>query len=252
VTVPLGAGGSPGRPRRHELAGLLGDAGSSGFEGVACDGAGRVLLLQEGPSRVLVLSAGLARVEAVVELAVAPGQPGFGREWADDDNARGEGLLLLAGGHLLVAKQKAPVCLIEFGPPGDGPLGVGPQTLLAPGAELDLPGSPGGATVDYGVLGWWVLSGRRAGRVESANDLAVDGEGRVLLVSSRSRRIARIAGPLGPGAHEAGIDDDWRLPDLPGRGRPRPEALCILPEAVLVGLDSRDEDDNLVALEPFL
>jgi hypothetical protein len=115
LTVPLGAGGSPGRPRRRELAGLLGNAGSSGFEGVACDGAGRVLLLQEGPSRVLVLSAGLARVEAVVELAVAPGQPGFGREWADDDNARGEGLLLMDRGHLLVAKQKDPVCLIEFG-----------------------------------------------------------------------------------------------------------------------------------------
>jgi hypothetical protein len=80
-----------------------------------------VLLLQEGPSRVLVLSAGLARVEAVVELAVAPGQPGFGREWGADDNARGEGLLLMARGHMLVAKQKDPVCLIEFGPAGDAP-----------------------------------------------------------------------------------------------------------------------------------
>jgi hypothetical protein len=128
---------------------------------VATEGknVGRVLLLQEGPSRVLVLSAGLARVEAVVELAVASGQPGFGREWADDDNARGEGLLLMARGHMLVAKQKDPVCLIEFGPAGDAPLGVSPETLLAPGARLALPRRPRGGTIGYGVLGWWELAG---------------------------------------------------------------------------------------------
>jgi hypothetical protein len=67
-----------------------------------------VLLLQEGPSRVLVLSAGLARVEAVVELAVAPGQPGFGREWADDDNARGEGLLLMDRGPCSSPSRRTP------------------------------------------------------------------------------------------------------------------------------------------------
>lgn len=251
LTVPLRAGGTPGRASRRDLEGLAGDAGPSGFEGVACDGAGRVLVLQEGPSRVLVLAAGLASLEAVVELAVAPGQPGFGREWADDENARGEGLLLMARGHLLVAKQKAPVCLIEFGPPGDAPLGVRPRTMLPAGHGLALPRRPRGGTIGYGVLGWWVPSGRDADRIESANDLALDAEGRVLLVSSRSRRIARMGRPLDPVSHEARIDDDWRLPDLPGRGRPRPEALCVVPEAVYVGLDSRDAGDNLVALEPL-
>src|SRR5262245_20595099 len=192
LTVPLSAAGATGPASRHDLGGLVGDAGSSGFEGVACDGAGRVLVLQEGPSRVVVLADGLARVEAAIELVVAPGQPGFGREWAADDNARGEGLLLMAGGHLLAAKQKDPVCLIEFGPAGDAPLGVGPGTLLAPGARLALPRCPRGGTIAYGVLGWWELAGRDADRVESANDLALDAAGRVVLVSSRSRRIARI------------------------------------------------------------
>jgi hypothetical protein len=251
LSAPLEAGGAVGPARRHDLEGLAGSAASSGFEGVACDGAGRALVLQEGESRVLVLDAALSRREAVVDLVVAPGQPGFGREWDDDENARGEGLLLMAAGHLLVAKQKEPVCLVEFGPPGDAALGVGPGTLLAPGGELALPGGGGGRSLEYGVLGWWLLSERAADRIESANDLAPDDGGRVLLVSSRSRRIARLAGPLDPASHVAELDDDWRLPDLPGRGRPRPEALCVVPDAVLVGLDSRDAGDNVVALEPL-
>jgi hypothetical protein len=123
-----------------------------------------VLLLQEGPSRVLVLSAGLARVEAVVELAVAPGQPGFGREWADDDNARGEGLLLMDRGHLLVAKQKDPVCLIEFGPAGDAPLGVSPETLLAPGSPCPAARAGGPSTTASWAGGSWRAGTRTASR----------------------------------------------------------------------------------------
>ena len=51
------------------------------------------------------------------------------------------------------------------------------------------------------------LLGRDADRVESANDLALDGEGRLLLISSHSRRIARLATPLDPASHDAGVDD---------------------------------------------
>ena len=76
-------------------------------------------------------------------------------------------------------------------------------------------------------------SGRDAERIESANDLTIDDEGRVLLVSSRSRRIARLERHLDPHSHAAGVEEDWRLP------------------AVLVGLDSRRSGDNLVALEPL-
>ena len=249
LAVPLRADGVLGRERRHDLGWLPGASGASGFESVACDGAGRVLLLQEGPSRVLVLSARMSRLEATVELTVERGQPDFGREWAAHDNARGESLLPMARGHLLVAKQKEPMCLVEFGPPGDAALGVGPGTLLAPGDRLALPGRRGG-TIRYGVLGWWTLSDRDADRVESANDLALDGEGRLLLISSHSRRIARLATPLDPASHDAGVDDGWKLPDLPGR-KPRPEALCVEHDAVLAGLDSRDPGDNLVALEPL-
>jgi hypothetical protein len=208
-----------------------------------------VLVLQEGQSRVLVLDPDLDRVECAVDLVVARDQPGFGGEWEEEENARGEGLLPMHGGHLLVVKQKEPVCLIEFGPPGDAPLGIGPETLLGPGDELAPSARRRGGSL--AVLAWWPLSPRSARRVESANDLPLDERGRLLLVSSRSRRIARIATPLDPDAPEAAVAEDWRVPDLRDDGRSRPEALCLVPGAVLVGYDARGAGDNLLVLEPL-
>jgi hypothetical protein len=255
LSIPLGERGVLGEEERSEVARALPPEiarapGGSGFEGVACDRAGRVLVIQEGPSRVLVLAPDLTRLEAVVELAVSPDQPGFGPEWHAADNARGEGLLLMARGHLLVAKQKEPVCLIEFGPTGDAPLGVRPEAMAGADDDFAPRARRRSGVVPYAVLGWWALSPTAAERVESANDLALDERGRLLLVSSRSRRIARIA-PADPAGHEAAIDDDWSVSDLPGRRKRRPEALCVVPGAVLVGLDARGGGDNLVALEPL-
>jgi hypothetical protein len=250
LAIPLGDGAALGEEARHDLRPLVDGPGASGFEGLACDGAGLVLILQEGQCRVIVLGPGLARLEAAIELAVARDQRGFGREWAEDENARGEGLLLMQRGHLLVAKQKEPVCLIEFGPPGDAPLGIAPGSLLGPRDELALTRRREGP-VRYEVLAWWRLSRPSAKRIESANDLALDEEGGILLVSSRSRRIARIAPALDPAAHEAAVEDDWRVPALRGEGRRRPEALCVVPGAVLVGYDARAAGDNLVVLEPL-
>jgi hypothetical protein len=247
LVVPLGEGAAVGEAARHDLRRLAPDPGASGFEGVACDGAGRVLVLQEGQSRVLVLDRHLDRLEGVFDLVVARDQPGFGEGWAQEDNARGEGLLPMRGGHLLVVKQRDPVCLIEFGPPGEAPLGIGPQTLLGPGGRLAPPAPEGGGR--HAVLAWWPLSPRWAERVQSANDLALDDRGRLLILSSRSRRIARIATPLDPDAPEAAVEDDWRVPELPGGGRSRPEALCLVPDAVLVGYDARDGGDNVLVLE---
>jgi hypothetical protein len=251
LVVPLGDDGAvDGEGIRHDLRPLAPEPGASGFEGVACDGAGRVLVLQEGPSRVLVLAPELDRLERVVGLVVARDQPGFGPEWAEDDNARGEGLLPMARGHLLVVKQKEPVCLIEFGPPRDEPLGVGPRSLLGREEELELPAAGRARGLRFEVLGWWLLSRRAAKRLESANDLALDGRRRLLLVSSLSHRVARIATPLDPAEHEAAVEEDWRVPEL-GGGRSRPEALCLIPGAVLVGYDRRDAGDNLAVLGPL-
>jgi len=55
-------------------------------------------------------------VIASIELAVE-GRAEIARAWSDPKGSRGEGIVLLPGGHLLVAKEKKEAALIELGPP---------------------------------------------------------------------------------------------------------------------------------------
>ena len=124
LCVPLSDDGQLGESKRCDLwrklpMDVVASSDGSQFEGVACDGDGHVLVLQEGPARVLVLSRRLDTLLHTIRLIVDPDEPDFGEKWHDDDNARGEGMVLLRDGHLLIAKQRKPIRLIEFGPAGD-------------------------------------------------------------------------------------------------------------------------------------
>jgi hypothetical protein len=85
------------------------------IEAVCADGLGRILLLQETPPRVELIDPKALKVIASIDLAVE-GRGKIARAWSDPKGSRGEGVVLLAGGHLLVAKEKKPAAFIEFGP----------------------------------------------------------------------------------------------------------------------------------------
>jgi len=172
---------------------------SSEFEGVASDGAGRVFVLQEGPSRVLVFDPTMAVLEHAITLKVEADHPDIGAAWTQRPNARGEGVLLLKSGHLLLAKQRDPVRVIEFGPVGDAPLGYAPGSAPAEGEPFVV---AGGETSELEVLATWRLES--SGPIESINDLAVGGDGRLHFVSSRSRCIGWLEGDLLPGEDMVG------------------------------------------------
>ena len=86
------------------------------IEAVCADGLGRVLLLQETPPRVELIDPKALKVVASIDLAVE-GRSDIAQAWSDPKGSRGEGAVLLPGGHLLVAKEKKPAAFIEFGPP---------------------------------------------------------------------------------------------------------------------------------------
>jgi hypothetical protein len=137
VSVEVDDDHNLGQPVTHPLAPLLPDelvseSEGSEFEGLACDGEGRLFVLQEGPARVLVFSPAWDRLEGVINLRVEPEERGLGRSWHDEElrNARGEALLL-RNGHLLVVKQREPVCFIEFGPASGSAGGLSPDTYPA-------------------------------------------------------------------------------------------------------------------------
>jgi hypothetical protein len=66
--------------------------------------------------RVELIDPKALKVVASIDLAVE-GRGEIAQAWSDPKGSRGEGMVLLPGGHLLVAKEKKPAALIEFGPP---------------------------------------------------------------------------------------------------------------------------------------
>ena len=254
LCVPLSDDGQLGESDRSDLwrklpMDVVASSDGSQFEGVACDGEGRVLVLQEGPERVLVLSRSLDTLLHTIRLVVDPDDPDFGAQWHDDDNARGEGMLLLRGGHLLIAKQRKPIRLIEFGPPEADPLGISPDTLLPADAPYELPSRDEEA--QFAVLASWRLAdGEDEDAFESINDLACDADGRLFLLSSRKRRIACIGEALRTDEKHARFTQVWDLPDgTPGDEDNRPEALALPFEgAALVGIDTKRPGDNVALI----
>ena len=104
------------------------------IEAVCADGGGRVLLLRESPPRVELIDLKALETIASIDLAVE-GRDDIARAWSDPNGSRGEGVVLLPGGHLLVAKEKKPAALIEFGPPGSRSRGLVCGGALPDGAR---------------------------------------------------------------------------------------------------------------------
>ena len=73
----------------------------SQIEAVCADGLGRVLPLQEAPPRVELIDPEELKIVTSIDLAVE-GQGEIARAWCDPKGSRGEGMVLLPGGHLLV------------------------------------------------------------------------------------------------------------------------------------------------------
>ena len=85
------------------------------IEAVCADGGGRILLLQETPARVELIDLETLKAVALIDLVIE-GRDEIAQAWSDPEGSRGEGAVLLRGGHLLIAKEKKPAALIEFGP----------------------------------------------------------------------------------------------------------------------------------------
>jgi hypothetical protein len=207
---------------RHPVRGipdhLGGSRRQSDWEGVAGDADGRVFILRETGSRLLIVSPTF-EFEGSVAL-----------DWDHQDGTSLESLLLLANGHFLSATQETPLRILEFAPPGVSPADTGRWTALPTDRPMPLPRGS-----DVHCAATWSVS---TDKVKSANDLALFGE-YLFVISSRSRSIARFRLPQGLQALE--LDAEWPLPDHIATGRDdRAEGLLVDPGlGALVGVDRR-------------
>lgn len=84
------------------------------FEAVAAAGQGRVLVLGEEPSLLVLVDLATRACLGWWRLRILDEQD-FAELWNRDENSRGEGLIPLADGHVLIVKEKRPVLAVECG-----------------------------------------------------------------------------------------------------------------------------------------
>jgi hypothetical protein len=203
-------------------------------EAVALDGAGTAVVLIEDPALLLVLDVREPRLTGAYRLDVAT-IPGLQEAWTKEPGSRGEGVVLMRDGHVLVVREKRPAGLLEFGPAGDRPLGVSPQSLLAGGAWAP-PKGP-----ELTALAWWPGDGM----LEDYSDAAVAPDGALYLLSDQSAAIGRVLLPLLPGAAAVPIARAWPLDE----GIDKAEGLCFLPDGTaLVAVDRAGHGRNVAFL----
>lgn len=174
---------------------------ASQWEGIAADEDGLVYVLEENPGHVFVFDVDGTRPKLLRTITIGKGEGEEGRAWEEDPNSRGEGLVLLPNGNILLAKEKSPRRLIE----------------------LDPQGTP--------LRRWKLRDGNDLGDI---SDLATDGD-RTFVLSDEGRRIARIE----TAPTTAPVNRDLNLVDklsLPGTIE-KPEGLVVVGTRFLVASD---------------
>jgi hypothetical protein len=213
------------------------------IEAVCADGLGRILLLQESPPRVELIDPEASRALALIDLAVE-GRDELAQAWSDPKGSRGQGMVLLPGGHLLVAKEKNPAAFIEFGPANSQSRGLVRGGALANGKRWPIKNG----CHRFVSLAIWLPDKTLAKTCADFSDVEMGPDGCLYLLSDKSSTIARID-DLRAGGGTASLLDAWILGDLEGK----PEGLAFTAEGrAVVGLDTRKPRQNLVRLEPAI
>src|SRR5262245_44219099 len=168
----------------------------------------------------------------------------LGRSWSHPEGSRGEGVVLLPRGHLIVAKEKHPAALIEFGPRGSRSRGLKCGGALPDSVRWPVPA--GKHTFVASAV--WFPDKPLMKACTDFNDLAIGPDGGLYVLSDKSETIARIT-DLAPGGGIAAMVTAWQLCDLKGK----PEGLAFTRDGrAIVALDKSKSRRNLVVLKPAI
>ncbi len=192
----------------RDVAGAMsaGTQAVSQWEAVATDASPMICALAEDSARVTCLGGDLARVVAEFELDVT-NIPSLESSWSNEPNSRGEGMVLLRRGHVLLLKEKKPALIIEFGPLGETPMGWSADSLLGDGQEFMTP-----ASHVLVALKVWELADSLAAIADDGSELAVGPDRRLYMLSQKSALLIRLESTLRPDEDKVHASALWQLP----------------------------------------
>ena len=189
-----------------------------------------VHLLQESTGSIFVFNRAMDRILARTMLDFFPDRH---EKSARTDNSLGEGFLPLAKGHVLVAKEKFPAALIEFGNRNAKAHGYDPQQP-APSATVTA------STRTLYPLHYWRLPLNDDKHCD-LSDVTRSDDGELYGISQICQRIYRFAA-LDPRTEHLELLQSWHL----GARIKAPEALVVIaPHTFLVASDIKQPRHNL-------
>jgi len=231
LTFNIGSDGKPTSIKRNDLKSIFG-AGESQWEAVAGDSSGKVFLENESQGTVSILDADL-KLKHVITLTLPDDSP-LKRSWDRDENSRGEGMLLLSNGHILIAKEKGPSAIIEFAPKGQDAKGYAPGQQLKGAFKV-----PSGDASEFIAVKSWELKSSAINLIGDISDLTVDADGTIIVLSDQSRAIARIEKELSLDEDKIDVKQMWDLP----KEVDKPEGIQLVDGKPFVACDLRKNDD---------
>lgn len=250
VAGPLVAGEESLDFRTVDLRGAVaGGDPEAGSEWEAADGdsTGRVFILQESPGKVFVLDPSLERLETTVDLVLDLDE-GPQLDWADSPNAQGEGLVLLQNGHVLVAKEKEPPLLMEFGTAREAAEGVEPRLLFSTSTKFP---APTATRSSFDLLSVWEVDSEAFTTIGDISDIAVGPDDLLYLLSDESRCIARLQQRADPESNSLRVTMMWEMPE----DIEQPEGLVVVERQQellpIVAVDRDEPTQNLFFLSPL-
>ncbi len=233
--------------RVNDVAPVLGKhaGNASQWEAIATDSRDTVCMLSETRSEVSCLDLSLQKELGTLKLDVS-GIKRLDHVWKERPNSRGEGMILMKNGHILILKEKQPSMLIEFGPNGDSPMGYDSDTFLQDGEAFAIPQSK-----FWAALKIWEFSDRLSELAKDASEITLGPDGRVYLLSQESSTLIRLEKTLKADEEKITVDHDayWKLP----AGIEKAEGLAIDDQMrPWIGIDIKQKDkSNLFLLSPI-
>lgn len=238
VTFDVGPRGGVSNVATHDLSPLIG-SGAPQWEAVAGDGAGNVFVLAEAADRITVFDSALRAVKHTFEISIPSSHP-LSSAWKKDANSRGEGMLLLANGHVLLVKEKDPVAILELAPSGAEAEGYSAELALRD-ATFRLPPSAGGASSKLVPVHHWLLKDSQTKLAKDVSELAVDVDGRLLLLSDQDRVLVRVERGLRPDEDKVDLKAVFTLPGSVDK----PEGLVLADGVPFVAIDAKNPGETL-------